>query len=72
MYGFKLTPDMIISIGLVLALIIGILFGSSSELLTGIVGGLTGYLGRTIVDSQDKHNVYSQHATQLQEKPMVM
>lgn len=44
----KVTTDMIAASGLVIALIVGIIMGASAELLTGIAGGLSGYIGKTV------------------------
>lgn len=46
----KLTPDNIVAAGLVIALILSIVLGGDTTLQTNIAAGLTGYLGRTIVD----------------------
>ena len=52
------TPDMVISIGLVVALIAGMwTIGATPELLTAIAGALSGYLGKTIIDGADKQTV---------------
>ena len=46
----KITTDTIVGAGLVLALILSILFGSSAELQTTLGSGLIGYLGRTAIE----------------------
>ena len=46
----KITTDTIVGAGLVLALILSILFGSSAELQTTLASGLIGYLGRTAIE----------------------
>lgn len=46
----KVTTDLIVGAGLVLALILSILFGGSSELQTTLGSGLIGYLGRTAIE----------------------
>ena len=46
----KLTPDIIVAGGLVVALILSIVLGGDTTLQTNIAAGLTGYLGRSIVD----------------------
>lgn len=46
----KLTPDIIVAAGLVVALILSIVLGGDTTLQTNIAAGLTGYLGRSIVD----------------------
>lgn len=44
----KITTDMIAVGGLAVALISGVALGAPAELLTGIVGGLSGYISKTI------------------------
>ena len=44
----RFTTDMIAVGGLVVALVAGIILGAPAELLTGIVGGLSGYISKTI------------------------
>ena len=44
----KITTDMIAIAGLSLALIIGIVLSAPAELLTGIVGGLSGYVSKAV------------------------
>lgn len=46
----KFTPDIIVAAGLVVALILSIVLGGDTTLQTNIAAGLTGYLGRSIVD----------------------
>ena len=46
----KFTPDTIVAAGLVVALILSIVLGGDTTLQTNIAAGLTGYLGRSIVD----------------------
>lgn len=46
----KITPDIIVAAGLVVALILSIVLGGDTTLQTNIAAGLTGYLGRAIVD----------------------
>jgi hypothetical protein len=54
----KITTDLLAVGGLSVALIVGVVMGAPAELLTGIAGGLSGYLSKTainhIVDSQEK------------------
>ena len=54
----KITTDLVAVGGLSVALIAGVFIGAPAELLTGIAGGLSGYLSKTainhIVDSQEK------------------
>lgn len=47
------TTDMIVSTGLVLALLMAILCGGSAELQTTLGSGLIGYLGRTAIERKD-------------------
>lgn len=53
----KITTDLVAVGGLSVALIVGVIMGAPAELLTGIAGGLSGYLSKTainhIVDSQE-------------------
>ena len=42
----RVTTDMIAVGGLVIALIAGIVLGAPAELLTGITGGLSGYISK--------------------------
>lgn len=44
----RVTTDMIAVGGLVIALVAGIVLSAPAELLTGIVGGLSGYISKTI------------------------
>ena len=46
----KITPDIIVAAGLVVALILSLVLGGDVTLQTNIAAGLTGYLGRSIVD----------------------
>lgn len=46
----KITPDIIVAAGLIVALISSIVLGGDVTLQTNIAAGLTGYLGRGIVD----------------------
>lgn len=49
----KVTTDMIAISGLALALIVGIVLGAPAELLTGIVGGLSGYVSKSILTARE-------------------
>lgn len=53
----KISTDLVAVSGLSIALIVGVVIGAPAELLTGIAGGLSGYLSKTainhIVDSQE-------------------
>lgn len=46
----KVTTDMIVGTGLVIALLAAIIFGGSMELQTTLGSGLIGYLGRTAIE----------------------
>ena len=46
----KLTTDLVVGTGLVIALLVAIVCDSSSELQTTLGSGLIGYLGRTAID----------------------
>lgn len=48
----KVTTDMIVGTGLVIALLAAILFGGSTELQTTLGSGLIGYLGRTAIEGR--------------------
>lgn len=48
----RITTDMIVGTGLVLALLAAIFCGGSTELQTTIGSGLIGYLGRTAIDGR--------------------
>ncbi len=45
----KITTDLVAVGGLSTALIVGVVTGAPSELLTGIAGGLSGYLSKAAV-----------------------
>ena len=49
----KITTDMIAVGGLAVALIAGIVLSAPAELLTGIVGGLSGYISKTVQQGGD-------------------
>ena len=58
-----ITPDMVISCGLVVALIAGMwTIGATPELLTAIAGALSGYLGKTVIDGADKSHSMTEAA----------
>lgn len=44
----RITTDMIAISGLASALVIGIVLSAPAELLTGIVGGLSGYVSKAV------------------------
>lgn len=46
----KLTPDIIVATGLVVALVLSIVLGGDVTLQTNIAAGLTGFIGRSVVD----------------------
>lgn len=46
----KITTDLIVGAGLVLALIVSLLFGGSTEFNTTVASGLVGYMGRAAMD----------------------
>lgn len=45
----KITTDLVAVSGLSIALIVGVVIGAPAELLTGIAGGLSGYLSKTAI-----------------------
>lgn len=45
----KITTDLVAVGGLSCALIVGVVMGAPAELLTGIAGGLSGYLSKTAI-----------------------
>lgn len=45
----KITTDLIAVGGLSVALIVGVVINAPAELLTGIAGGLSGYLSKTVI-----------------------
>ena len=48
----KISTDMIIGTGLIVALIISIFAGANNELQTTLGSGLIGYLGRTAIEHE--------------------
>lgn len=46
----RITTDMIVGTGLILALLMAIFCGGSAELQTTLGSGLIGYLGRTAIE----------------------
>ena len=60
----KITTDLVAVGGLSVALIVGVVMGAPAELLTGIAGGLSGYLSKTainhIVEEKDKEEAGEQ------------
>ena len=51
----KVTADIIAVGGLSVALIVGVVMGAPAELLTGIAGGLSGYLSKTVIAHWDEN-----------------
>jgi hypothetical protein len=45
----KITTDLVAVGGLAVALVAGVFMGAPSELMTGIAGGLSGYLSKTAI-----------------------
>lgn len=45
----KISTDLVAVSGLSIALIVGVVIGAPAELLTGIAGGLSGYLSKNLV-----------------------
>lgn len=45
----KITTDLIAVGGLSVALVVGVVISAPAELLTGIAGGLSGYLSKTVI-----------------------
>ena len=50
MRAYTISTDMIVGAGLIIALLLSIGMGGSWELQTSLASGLTGYLGRSVVD----------------------
>ena len=46
----KISTDLVAVGGLAVALIVGVVMGAPAELLTGIAGGLSGYLSKTAIN----------------------
>jgi len=46
----RITTDLVAVGGLAIALIVGVVMSAPAELLTGIAGGLSGYLSKTAVN----------------------
>lgn len=55
----KVTTDMLIGIGLCIALIIALIKGSSTEICIGIASNLGGYMGRSLMTEQFMHSAIS-------------
>lgn len=56
MRTYNISTDMIVSAGLIIALLMSIGMGGSWELQNSLASGLTGYLGRSAVDRFDRKN----------------
>ncbi len=53
--GVKITPDLIMSVGMSIALVVAIFCDTPAEITTGIVCGMSGYLGQVITgDDKEK------------------
>ena len=50
----KITTDLVAVGGLAVALIVGVVMGAPAELLTGIAGGLSGYLSKTAINHYEQ------------------
>jgi hypothetical protein len=57
----KLSTDLVAVSGLSIALIVGVVIGAPAELLTGIAGGLSGYLSKTVVSRIESAREKSSH-----------
>lgn len=54
MKKIEITPDLIIALGMSVALILAVALGSEHSIATGIAGALGGYLGQVIKAGEDK------------------
>lgn len=61
----RITTDMIAVGGLAVALIAGIVLDAPAELLTGIAGGLSGYICKTIQQGGETNDTYTAMACTL-------
>jgi hypothetical protein len=50
----EITPDLIIALGMSIALVSAIFMGTSAEVIGFIAGGLSGYLGQVVSDEAKK------------------
>lgn len=50
----RITTDLIIGAGLILALLISLFIGGTSEFQTSLASGLLGYLGRTAINHAEE------------------
>lgn len=54
MKKIEITPDLIIAIGMSVALVSAIFMRTSAEVIGFIAGGLSGYLGQVVSDESKK------------------
>lgn len=54
MKKIEITPDLIIALGMSVALILAVALGSEHSIATGIAGALGGYLGQVIKVGKEK------------------
>ncbi|MBR1760896.1 MAG: hypothetical protein IJ741_06930 [Schwartzia sp.] len=54
MKKMEITPDLIIALGMSIALILAVIFGSATEITIGISAGLGGYLGQVVSNDETK------------------
>ena len=54
MKKMEITPDLIIAMGMSVALILAVIFGSATEITIGISAGLGGYLGQVVSNDEAK------------------
>ena len=54
MKKMEITPDLIIAVGMSIALILAVIFGSATEITIGISAGLGGYLGQVVSNDEAK------------------
>ena len=54
MKKIEITPDLIIAIGMSVALVSAIFMGTSAEVIGFIAGGLSVYLGQVVSDESKK------------------
>ena len=61
MKKLEITPDLIIALGMSIALILAVIFGSATEVTIGISAGLGGYLGQVVSDKGEKKKEDERH-----------
>lgn len=54
MKKLEITPDLIIALGMSIALVSAIFMGTSAEVIGFIAGGLSGYLGQVVSNDEKK------------------